>query len=227
MGGATRALLVGRHRLFRECLASRLVAAGRVEVAGQVEELRAVPAWIAERPVDLVLVDLARAEDGAERHLCGVATHGGRVKIVVLGLSDERDEFLRWVQAGASGYVLQESSLGDLEEALERVLAGEVYCSPRVTYTMFDRLGELARERRRLRQAQDLDLTPREMEVLRLIADGLSNRQIAERICLSIYTVKNHVHNILDKLEVDGRERAVEKAFERRWLRERRRTAGS
>ena len=95
------------------------------------------------------------------------------------------------------------------------MLAGEVYCSPRVTYSMFHRLGEMARERRRHEEAQSLDLTPREMEVLRLISDGLTNRQIAERVCLSVYTVKNHVHNILAKLEVERREMAVEEAYAR------------
>ena len=146
--------------------------------------------------------------------------------MIVLGLSEERDDFLRWVAAGARGYVVQESSLAELETALERVLAGEVYCSPRVTYSMFHRLGELARERRRHHEAHSLDLTPREMEVLRLIADGLTNRLIAERIHLSVYTVKNRVHNILEKLEVERREMAVEEAYARGWLQPRRRSAG-
>lgn len=220
-----RALLVGRHRLFRECLADRLEARGSLEVAGQVDLLGAVPDRVEEDQVGLILVDLSCGQDESEEQLRRLTADPSSPRVVILGLSGQREDYLRWVEAGASGYVLQESSLTELETALDRVLAGEVYCSPRVTYSLFDRVGELTRRQRRKHLAESMDLTPREMEVLRLIADGLTNRQIAERIHLSVYTVKNHVHNILGKLNVGGRMEAVEKAFERHWLHERRRSA--
>lgn len=230
-GASFRTLLVGRHRLFRECLASRLEKTGRVRVVGQSDDLGQAVERVQAEAVDLVLVDLTRPDQVALEplsRLVGERREGAAEgpKVVVLGLSEEHEDFLRCVEAGASGYVLQESSFADLESALERVLAGEVYCSPRVTYSMFSHLGELAREQRRHDEVVSLDLTPREMEVLGLLAEGLSNRQIAERVCLSIYTVKNHVHNILEKLDVDGREDAVERAYELNWLPERRRSVG-
>ena len=84
---------------------------------------------------------------------------------------------------------------------------------------MFARLAELSRERARSERVEALELTPREMEILQLIAEGLSNRSIAERLSLSVYTVKNHVHHILEKLHVQDRREAVEHAYARHWLR--------
>lgn len=222
-----RVLMVGRHRLFRECLAASLETRERVRVVAQVGELAEAERWMeGEGAAEIVLVDLSRPEDVPMDRLARLARNRNGSRVVVLGLAEEEHDFMRCVEAGASGYVLQSSSLDDLEEALERVMAGEVFCSPRVTYSMFSRLGELAREKRRRERVEALELTPREMEVLGLIADGLSNREIAERIHLSIYTVKNHVHNILDKLDVAGRDEAVRLAYEHRWLEPPRRSVG-
>ena len=91
---------------------------------------------------------------------------------------------------------------------------------------MFSRLADLARARRREERLEALNLTPRELEILRLIADGLSNKEIAARLYLSFHTVKNHVHNILEKLKVQHRSQAVEYAARRRWLEVRERGSG-
>ena len=84
---------------------------------------------------------------------------------------------------------------------------------------MFARLAELSRERKRSERVEALELTPREMEILQLIAEGMSNRSIAEQLSLSVFTVKNHVHHILEKLHVQDRREAVEHAYARHWLR--------
>ena len=223
----SRALLVGRHKVFQECLATRLEAAGSVRVVGRVDDVKAAAAWLGEQAAELMLVDLSRRGEGsAIQGLARLAADGRAPKVVVLGVSEEREDFLRWVAAGACGYVLQEASLGELQTAVRRVLAGEIYCSPQVTYSLFHRLGELSRERRRHREAASLDLTPRELEVLRLISGGSTNRQIADRIHLSVFTIKNHVHNILDKLGVERREMAVDVAYDRGWLGPRQHSAG-
>lgn len=221
-----RIVVVARHRLFRQCLANLLREGTDLEVAAELDGLEAVENWLEEEVADLLLLDLSRPREVELEDLRAVRERCPGIKVVILGLSEEQEDFLRCIEAGARGYVLQESSFDDLKKALRRVLAGEVFCSPRVTYSMFSRLGELAEERRRREQVEALELTPREMEVLELLAEGLSNRQIAERVCLSIYTVKNHVHNILDKMDVGAREQAVEKAFARRWLQEPLRSTG-
>ncbi|HMB55490.1 MAG TPA: response regulator transcription factor [Thermoanaerobaculia bacterium] len=224
-----RALLVGRHRLFRECLTARLEAAGRVRVAAAVDGLEAAGEWLdrasGDAGAELVIVDLSQPGEAVYGDLQALTTEHPEVHLVVLGLDGERDAHLRCIEAGARGYVLQEAGFEELDTALATVLAGGVACPPRLAFSMFGRLGELARERHRREQVDALDLTPRELEVLRLIADGMTNREIAEAVHLSVYTVKNHVHNLLDKLDVGHREAAVERAYEKGWLRERRRAA--
>jgi DNA-binding NarL/FixJ family response regulator len=215
-------LLVSGHRLFRECLAGRLTAGGEVEVR-EVDDLSAARDELAAAPADVVLADLPPPDE----HCCAelgalVGRHPG-LKVVVLGGSEDEDEYLRWVDAGAVGYLLQDSTLEELLEAVGRAHRGELHCPPGVGFRLFSRLGDLASERRRRERVEALSLSPRELEVLEMVADKMTNRQIAERLCLSVYTVKNHVHRILDKLDVPQRKEAVTKAFENGWLRERRR----
>lgn len=215
-------LLVSGHRLFRECLASRLAAGGEVEVR-EVEDLGAARAELAAAAADVVLADLPAPDDRRCGELAALVSGSPGVKVVVLGGSESEDDYLRWVDAGAVGYLLQDSSLDELREAVGRAHRGELHCPPGVGFHLFSRLGDLAAERRRRQRVEALSLSPRELEVLELVADGMTNRQIAERLCLSVYTVKNHVHRILAKLAVGQRKEAVERAYENGWLRERRR----
>jgi DNA-binding NarL/FixJ family response regulator len=215
-------LLVSGHRLFRECLAGRLTAGGEVEVR-EVGDLGAARAELAAAPADVVLADLPAPDDGRCAELAALVSGSPGIKIVVLGASESEDDYLRWVDAGAIGYLLQDSSLDELREAVGRAHRGELHCPPGVGFRLFSRLGDLAAERRRRQRVEALSLSPRELEVLEMVADGMTNRQIAERLCLSVYTVKNHVHRILAKLDVGQRKEAVEKAYENGWLRERRR----
>ena len=97
---------------------------------------------------------------------------------------------------------------------------GEAVVPPALTHLLFARLGELGLERRRRERLEFLDLTPRELEILRLIAEGMSNQRIAERLYLSVHTVKNHVHNMLERLGLGSRGEAVQYAKKRGWLRE-------
>ena len=215
-------LLVSGHRLFRECLAGRLAANGEVEVR-EVDDLSAARGELASAPADVVLADLPPPDDRCCAELTALVGRHPGLKVVVLGGSEDEDEYLRWVESGAIGYLLQDSTLEELREAVGRAHRGELHCPPGVGFRLFSRLGDLASERRRRERVEALSLSPRELEVLEMVADRMTNRQIAERLCLSVYTVKNHVHRILDKLDVPQRKEAVTKAFENGWLRERRR----
>lgn len=214
-------LLVSGHRLFRQCLAGRL-AAGESAVR-EAEDLATAATLLAAAPADVVLADLPAPDDQRCAELGALVERHPGLKVVVLGGSESEDEYLRWVEAGAVGYLLQDSSLDELHEAMERARRGELHCPPGVGYRLFSRLGDLAGERRRRERVEALSLSPRELEVLEMVADRMTNPQIAESLCLSVYTVKNHVHRILAKIEVRNRKEAVAKAFENGWLRERRR----
>jgi two-component system response regulator NreC len=111
---------------------------------------------------------------------------------------------LNCIEAGAKGYVLKGASLEELKAAIYSVFREETFCSPRMAYLLFSRIAELALIRR-TRPRPASSLTAREAEILCLIAEGLSNKEIAQQLYLSLYTVKNHVHNILEKLPVNNR----------------------
>lgn len=216
-------ILVARHRLLRECLASALKEASRWRVRAEVESLGEVLQDPGGLPADVVIADLTLPQDGLPEHLRQVRGRWPEIKVLLLGPREVEEDFLPLLEAGASGYLIHDCSITELETTLDRVLEDEPQVSPRVAYALFTRLGELGRERLRRQRVEVLVLTPREIEVLHLVSRGCSNRQIAERLHLSVCTVKNHVHNILDKLEVEHRRQAVEVAVRRRWLPDRRR----
>ena len=118
----------------------------------------------------------------------------------------------------AHGCVPEDSSLQELREAIEKVAAGDIFCSHATVHSVLHRMAHRAGEVRRQDWSEAPSLTPRELEIVRLIAEHLSNKQIARRLSVSLYTVKNHVHNIVEKLQVARRYEAVDVARKRMWL---------
>ena len=151
----------------------------------------------------MILVQMGMA-DGIEavRALAGELPD---TKILVVGVPD--GDAIAWLEAGAAGCVTPEASLEEVITAVHRVQRGEAPSSPRMTAILIDRVQALAAER--AARDRDARLTPREEEIIALIDKGLSNRQIAESLCIEQATVKNHVHNILQKLGVDRRGEAA------------------
>ena len=145
------------------------------------------------------------------------------LRILVLGRAESDEQVVDCLLAGAGGFLLRDQSLAEVAAAIEMVARGERVCTPGVMRLLFARLSELGRERKRRQRLEVLDLSAREMEILRLIADGLTNQEIASRLYLSVHTVKNHVHRILDVLGVHSRWGAVNHAFAKGWLIDRRR----
>jgi DNA-binding NarL/FixJ family response regulator len=132
------------------------------------------------------------------------------VKLVVLAVPEVEGEVIAFAEAGASAYVTPDGSIDDLASVVLSVERGEVLCSPEMAAGLFRRVGVLARES----QLDPIEekLTTRELEVLRLIEEGLSNKQIATALSIELPTVKNHVHRILEKLHVKRRSEAAARA---------------
>jgi DNA-binding NarL/FixJ family response regulator len=218
-----RVLILDPHQLFRECLATALRedgGFGRVEVDESDET--ALARLAGRGGVDVLL--LGCSDSGRLQQLLRVAHElQPEIKILVLGVEEGQQEAVALLRAGAKGYLFRDQSLAELRSAILEVAAGAMVCSPRIANLLFAHLANLGRERRRDEQLDFLELTARELEILRLIADGLKNQEIAERLCLSVHTVKNHVHNILDRLGVKSRWSAVTHACEKGWLEARRR----
>jgi two-component system, NarL family, nitrate/nitrite response regulator NarL len=200
-----RALVASDIRLYREGLADGLRASGRVEVVGTADDDRASVACAQALDPDVVLIDLAMA--GWEEAVRAIVVAAEEARVVVLGVREVEDEVVACAEAGVSGYVTREASLDELVEIVESVARGESLCSPRISAVLLRRVTELsARERR---PAPVDRLTPRETQIVRLIDEGLSNKQIAGRLSIEPATVKNHVHSILEKLQVERRGEAA------------------
>ena len=200
-----RVLIVAEIRLFREGLVEMLQPEPGVEVvataAGADEAVRA----LRDREPDVVLLDLATPRDTWLVRALLAAVPGTRV--IALAVPEREEDVLACAEAGVAGYVAREGSVEDVVAAVEAAARGETLCSPRMAASLFQRVATLALERSPA--TIETRLTSRELEVLDLIDQGLSNKEIARRLTIEVSTVKNHVHSILDKLNVSRRAEAA------------------
>jgi DNA-binding NarL/FixJ family response regulator len=200
-----RALVVSDVRLYREGLADALRRSGRVEVVGTAADGDASVAGARELAPDAVLVDLTLP--GWEEAVRAIVAVAEDARVVVLGVHEVEEEVVACAEAGVSGYVTREASLDELVDVVESVARGESLCSPRISALLLRRVTEIAGRERSAAAADRL--TPRETEIVGLIDEGLSNKQIAGRLSIELATVKNHVHSILEKLQVERRAQAA------------------
>ena len=199
-----RALIAGRSRVHREALAAVLAQAGRVRVLGTASHREEVLTHLAEAPPDIVLVDFATPE--AASIVAEIRRQTPRVKVVAITLGETETEVIQLAEAGVAGYVLPDGSLDDLIIAVESAVRGELYCPPRVAFTLLRRVGAMALALSNQEEHSPIDaLTQREREILELVDQGMSNKQIAGHLGIELATAKNHVHNILKKLHVHRR----------------------
>jgi DNA-binding NarL/FixJ family response regulator len=141
-----------------------------------------------------------------------------QIKVIILGLVDLTDEIMACIEAGATGYVLKESSFEHLIETIRLVHRNEAFCSPRMAASLFSRIAELTDEAKEQIPSESVKLTARELDIINLIAEGLPNKEIAKQLFIETQTVKNHIHNILDKLQLHNRFETVQYARERKLL---------
>jgi two-component system, NarL family, nitrate/nitrite response regulator NarL len=198
-------------RLYREGIADAVERDPRFHLAGSAATLGAARPLLEAlpRPPDITLIDLALPEGTKVARALRLAWPSGGIVALAVGEADE--DVLQWAEAGVSGLVSREATLAELLDAIEAAARDEVLTSPAVTAALLRRAASLPREIRRDAPA----LTRREREIVRLISRGLSNKEIANSLRIELATVKNHVHNILEKLRVGRRADAVLAASER------------
>jgi two-component system NarL family response regulator len=217
MTPSIRLLIVHEQQLHRQCLVAALAATERFSVvacAGSTEEALKL---VRDESFDVVVADWDLQDRSALDLTRRLTDEFPTAKVLILGLTETPECVHECIEAGACGYVRKDETLDHLLTRIEQVLRGETVCSPAIARHLLSRLTKLAREQRHNR-TDGAVLTVREMEILRLIADGLGNKQIASRLCLSLHTVKNHVHNLLEKLSAKGRIAAVQYAYANQWL---------
>lgn len=215
MSGTIRVLIIHRNCLFREGLAFVLAQQPTIAVVGSVAEASAVLGELEKLRPDVIILDLYLPGREGVEEAQRIRAVFPDAKIVIIGLDNAQSDILACIEAGGAGCLPQEASVEDLLNNIQAVEAGEALCSPKVAGLLFSRIREAGRERD-LRQVSGLpEITRREHEIVRLIAEGLSNKEIAVRLQIEVQTVKNHVHNILDKLHLDDRRAAARYARER------------
>lgn len=203
-----RILLVHEIRLMCSVVAAVLADEPDIEVIGHATTFD--EALVRAPQSDVVLISTRLPDQGALKLTESIARDYPETRVLVLGLAEAEEEILRYVEAGASGYVLKDDSVDELLRNIRAVHSGEAVVSPEIAAALISRLSELSQLfADAFAIDQSADLTPREREVLGLLGEGLTNQEIADRLVIELGTVKNHVHNILDKLNVSSRRDAA------------------
>ncbi len=206
-----RVMLVDDHASFRQPLAFMLGREADITVvaeAGSLAEARTVLARAEPVDVDVAIVDLHLPDgDGVDvvRDLRAANPDG---QVLVLSGETERDHLARAIEAGASGMLHKSARIAEIIDAVRRLCDGESLLSPRETVELFRLVGQQRDRDRRGRAALDR-LTPREREVLAALADGLNDKEIAQRLGVGNETVRTHMVNVFGKLGVDSRLQAL------------------
>jgi DNA-binding NarL/FixJ family response regulator len=213
--GRPRIFLVDDHAVFRAGVRAELGDA--VEVVGEADEVEAAIELINERLPEVVLLDVHLPGGGGQSVLRGVLPHHPEVQFLALSVSDAPEDVIAVIRAGARGYITKTISGGELLQAVYRVAAGDAVFSPRLAGFVLDAFSQGAAVTDIPGLHPELDqLSPREREVLRLIARGYTYKEVARDLTISAKTVESHVSSVLRKLQLSTRHELTRWATDRR-----------
>jgi DNA-binding NarL/FixJ family response regulator len=207
-----RVLIADDHALFRRGLASVLDEEQDIELVGQASDGAEAVTRAGEALPDIVLMDIRMPKVSGIEAARAMKEAAPSAKIVMLTISDEEEDLFEAIRSGASGYLLKDIPLDEVADAVRAVYGGQSLINPSMAgklLTEFATLNRRDQETERPQQVPAPKLTDREMEVLKLVARGMNNRDIAKELFISENTVKNHVRNILEKLQIHSRMEAV------------------
>jgi DNA-binding NarL/FixJ family response regulator len=218
---AVRLVLVDDHTLFREGVASLLERAPDIDLVGEASSGEDALPLVGELAPDVVLMDLQMPGMGGIEATRRIVTDQPAVGIIILTMFEDDESVFAALKAGARGYVLKDADRGTLLRAIRAVAAGEALLGESIARRVLEHFApqQNAAQPRSPTQPDTSDLveqlTARELEVLRLIAQGLRNREIAEQLVISEKTVGNHISSIFGKLQVEDRSQAILQAMRR------------
>ena len=179
-----------------------------------LNDLGALRETLAKTETNVVLIDVTQGVDLFD--VRAIAAEWPDVALVALGLNEQRQEVIRCGRAGFAGYVARDASIDALCKALSEIVAGRLPCPPEIAGGLLRAL--FGREQRTQESELHFSLTRRESEVLELLGRGFSNKEIASELCLSVATVKHHVHHVLEKLQLQRRAQAMRRVREAPWI---------
>jgi two-component system nitrate/nitrite response regulator NarL len=199
----TRLVVLSEVRIYQETVAATLRGRDGFFVLDPPSSPGVCPDALAMLRAEVVVLDLAM-RNGRDLVRALRARLNG-ITLIGFGVNESEDEVIAFAEAGLTAYVNRDGSIDDLIDVIQSAVRGELICSPRIAGALFRRVGLMATQRER----NDLILTLREREVLTLIREDLGNKQIADRLQIAEATVKNHVHSLLEKLNVKRRTQAA------------------
>jgi DNA-binding NarL/FixJ family response regulator len=209
-----RVVLVDDHRMFRTGVRTEL--GDRVEVVAEADDVASAVAAIVEHQPDVVLLDVHLPGGNGPEVITQVGDRAPDTRFLALSVSDAADDVIATIRAGARGYVTKSISGADLADAVRQVASGDAVFSPRLAGFVLDAFAGTV-------DVADIDeeldrLTPRERDVMRLIARGYTYREAASELFLSVKTIETHVSSVLRKLQLSNRKELARWATERRLL---------
>jgi len=210
-----RVLIADDHALFRRGLEMVLVEEPDIELVGQASDGAEAVTRAGEALPDVVLMDIRMPKTSGIEAARAMKEAAPSAKIVMLTISDEEEDLFEAIRSGASGYLLKDIPLDEVADAVRSVYGGQSLINPSMAGKLLTEFAALNRRdqedeaEERPQQVPAPKLTDREMEVLKLVARGMNNRDIAKELFISENTVKNHVRNILEKLQIHSRMEAV------------------
>ncbi|KPL83157.1 LuxR family transcriptional regulator [Thermanaerothrix daxensis] len=202
-----RILIADDHPVIREGLSAMLSSVEGFEVVGEAKDGQEVLDLALRLKPDVVLMDLRMPGMDGVQAMRLIHAQCESVRFIILTVYDNDEYIFEGIRAGASAYLLKDVSREELINAIREVHSGQSLLHPRITRKLLERVSSSTEAE------QESTLTEREIEILRLMANGASNKQIAVRLSISSHTVKTHVSNIYQKLEVNDRAEAVAKAI--------------
>jgi two-component system NarL family response regulator len=213
-----RVVIADDQALFRRGILGVLASEADIDVVAEAEDGEDVITKSEELAPDVVLMDVRMPRVNGIEAARKIREILPSTKILMLTVSDEEDDLYEAVKAGANGYLLKEISVEEVASAIHSVMQGQSLISPSMASKLLSEFNSLARQAAEKEQLPAPVLTARELEVLKLVARGMSNKDVADQLYISENTVKNHVRNILEKLHLHSRMEAVMYAVRKRLL---------
>jgi DNA-binding NarL/FixJ family response regulator len=208
-GREIRIVIVHRNRLLREGIAFVLSRQDAISVVHVAAELLNFDRELAFHSPDLFVLDFDETGRTGLNHVCQIRHFFSQCKILLIDVPNNEADIMASIECGASGYLPQDASVDNLISNIRAVSGGETLCPPRVAMLAFSRLSQLTSQTKITKANLSQCLTRRELDIVASIEKGLSNKEIAVYLGIEVSTVKNHVHNILDKLQIRNRHSAV------------------
>jgi DNA-binding NarL/FixJ family response regulator len=198
-------LIIDDNRLVRDGLRALLDGQEDLKVVAAAEDRETGLRQVQELTPHIVLVDAALDNGDSFRFVEILRKTAPETKVIVMDLLPAPEEVIEFVKAGANGFVMKDATIPDLVSTIRSVALGADVVPPALTGTLLSHIVHQAASRHAPDVAEAVRMTKREREIMNLIAEGMSNKEIAQRLSIATYTVKSHVHNILEKLALHSR----------------------